>query len=97
MRVRVSKSNRAGKKYSAAIEGGPTIHFGAKGFQDFTLTGDEERKAAYLARHKVREDWTLGGVKSAGFWARWLLWNKPSLAESIADLNRRFTSLSVRS
>ena len=95
MRVRVSKSNRAGKKYMAAIEGGPTIHFGAKGYDDFTLTGDEERKAAYLARHKVNEDWTMGGVKSAGFWARWLLWNKPSLAESIADLNRRFKSLHV--
>ena len=97
MRVRVSKSNRAGKKYMAAIEGGPTIHFGAKGFQDFTLTGNEERKAAYLRRHRKNEDWTLQGVESAGFWARWLLWNKPSLAESIADLNRRFTSLSVRS
>ena len=95
MRVRVSKSNRAGKKYMAAIEGGPTIHFGAKGFQDFTLTGDEDRKAAYIARHRVREDWTLEGVKSAGFWSRWLLWNKPSLAESIADVNRRFKSLHV--
>ena len=95
MRVRVSKSNRTGKKLSAAIEGGPTIHFGAKGYDDFTLTGNEERKAAYLARHKVREDWTLGGVKSAGFWARWLLWNQPSLAQSIADINRRFKSLHV--
>ena len=81
----------------AAIEGGPTIHFGAKGYDDFTLTGNEERKAAYLRRHRKNEDWTLQGVESAGFWARWLLWNKPSLAESIADLNRRFTSLSVRS
>ena len=81
----------------AAIEDGPTVHFGATGYQDFTQHGDETRKASYLARHKAREDWTLQGVESAGFWARWILWNKTSLAASIADLNRRFTSLSVRS
>ena len=81
----------------AAIHDGPTIHFGATGYQDFTQHGDETRKASYLARHKAREDWTLQGVESAGFWARYVLWNKPSLAQSIADINRRFPSLSVRS
>ena len=95
MRVKISKSTRAGKKWMAAIEDGPTVHFGATGYQDFTQHGDEERKASYLARHKAREDWTLQGVESAGFWARWVLWNKPSLAESIADVNRRFKSLHV--
>ena len=79
----------------AAVENGPTVHFGATGYQDFTQHGDEERKASYLARHKAREDWTLAGAKTAGFYARWILWNKPSLAESIADINRRFKSLNV--
>ena len=79
----------------AAIVDGPTVHFGATGYQDFTQHGDEERKASYLARHKAREDWTLQGVESAGFWARYVLWNKPSLAQSIADINRRFKSLNV--
>ena len=96
MRVKISRSIRAGKKYMAAIEDGPTVHFGATGFQDFTQHGDEKRKASYLARHKKNEDWTLQGVESAGFWARWLLWNKPSIAQSIADINRRFSSLNVR-
>ena len=81
----------------AAIHDGPTVHFGATGYQDFTQHGDETRKASYLARHKAREDWTLQGVESAGFWARRILWNKPSLAQSIADINHRFSSLSVRS
>ena len=79
----------------AAIEDGPTVHFGATGYQDFTQHGDEERKASYLARHKTREDWTLEGAQTAGFYARWLLWNKPSVAANIAGLNRRFTSLHV--
>ena len=96
MRVTISKSTRAGKKLMAALEDKSTVHFGATGYQDFTQHGDEKRKASYLARHKKNEDWTLQGVESAGFWARWLLWNKPSIAQSIADINRRFSSLTVR-
>ena len=80
----------------AAIEGGATVHFGSAGYQDYTQHGDEERKASYLARHKAREDWTLQGVTSAGFWARWLLWNKHSLSASITDVNKRFGSLHVQ-
>ena len=96
MRVTISKSTRTGKKLMAALEDGPTVHFGAKGYQDYTQHGDKERKASYLARHEARETWTLQGVETAGFWARWLLWNKPSIAQSIADINRRFSSLTVR-
>ena len=79
----------------AAIEDGPTVHFGATGYQDYTQHGDEKRKAAYLSRHEARETWTLQGVESAGFWARWMLWNKRSLRASAADIQRRFTTLSV--
>ena len=79
----------------AAIEDGPTVHFGATGYQDYTQHGDETRKAAYLQRHEARETWTLQGVESAGFWARWMLWNKRSLRASAADIQRRFTTLSV--
>ena len=96
MRVKISKSTRRGKKYMAALEDGPTIHFGSAGYEDYTQHGDEKRKASYLARHEARETWTLQGVRSAGFWARWILWNKPSLSASIADVNKRFSSLSVR-
>ena len=67
MRVKISKSTRAGKKWMAAIEDGPTVHFGATGYQDFTQHGDEERKASYLARHNAREEWTLAGAETAGF------------------------------
>ena len=96
MQVKISKSTRRGKKYMAAIEGGPTVHFGAAGYEDYTQHGDEKRKASYLARHETRETWTLQGVKSAGFWARWILWNKRSLTASIADVNKRFGSLHVQ-
>ena len=94
MLVAIQKSSRTGKKYMAKV-GDKTVHFGATGYQDFTTSKDEKRKASYLARHKTSEDWTIDGVDTAGFWARWLLWNKPSLSASIADINKRFKSLSV--
>ena len=94
MQITIQKSSRAGKKYMAKV-GEKTVHFGATGYQDFTTSKDEKRKASYLARHKANEDWTLAGVDTAGFWARWLLWNKPSITGSIRDINQRFNSLSV--
>ena len=94
MQITVQKSTRAGKKYMARV-GDKTVHFGATGYQDFTTHGDEKRKASYLARHKTSENWTLDGVDTAGFWARWLLWNKATITASIRDINQRFTTLNV--
>ena len=95
MQITIQKSSRAGKKYIAKV-GEKTVHFGATGYQDFTTSKDEKRKASYLARHRTSEDWSLSGVGSAGFWARWLLWNQPSITASIRDINQRFKSLSVK-
>ena len=86
--MKLSKSTRAQKKYMVHV-GTLTVHFGAKGYPDFTTHKDEERKKLYLARHAKREDWTLGGAQTAGFWSRWLLWNRPTITESIRDINRR--------
>ena len=94
MQITIQKSSRAGKKYMAEVNN-KTVHFGATGYEDFTTSKDEKRKASYLARHKTSEVWALSGIDSAGFWARWLLWNKPSITASIRDINQRFTSLSV--
>ena len=94
MQITIQRSSRAGKKWMAKVNN-KTVHFGATGYEDFTTSKDEKRKASYLARHKTSEDWTLAGVDTAGFWARWLIWNKPSITASIRDISQRFTSLSV--
>ena len=84
--MNVTRSSRKDKKYMVNVNG-RVIHFGARGYDDYTVHNDERRKANYLARHK-HENWT--DKTTAGFWARWLLWNKPTLAESIKDVNNRF-------
>ena len=67
-----------------------TLHFGDNRYQDFTTHKDERRKESYLSRHARRENWTKQGINTAGFWSRWLLWNKPTLHRSIEDTERRF-------
>jgi len=88
----ISHSPSSTKKYKAVfrLDTGrtKTIHFGAKGYQDFTMHGDVRRKNFYIKRHAAREDFT--NPLTAGALSRWLLWNKPTLEESITDFRRRF-------
>ena len=60
---------------------------------DFTLHKDPERKARYIARHKSNEDWAKSGIKIAGFYAKHVLWNKPTLQASVNDLNHRYKNI----
>lgn len=69
---------------------GKTIHFGARGMSDYTKHKDASRKQRYMDRHARRESWSGSGIKSAGFWSKHLLWNKPSLTESIRSVENRF-------
>jgi hypothetical protein len=42
--VVLTKSKTKDKKYDAVIDGKKTVHVGAKGYSDFTVNKDEERK-----------------------------------------------------
>lgn len=72
-----------------------TVKFGAAGYGDYTLGTTDEQKASYIARHKTNEDWTKSGYFTAGFWSRWILWNKRTIDESIKDINQKFDNLKV--
>ncbi len=89
MRIQISTSTRADKKLMA-VANGKTVHFGQKGASDYTLHKDAARKDAYIARHASTENWTRSGMLTPGFLSKHLLWNKPTLAASIADLNKRY-------
>lgn len=84
----LEKSDNKQKKYK--ISNGKTINFGAKGYTDFTINKNPKKKSQYIARHKVRENWTKSGIDTAGFWAKHILWSKPSLSESIKSAEKRF-------
>lgn len=80
-------STRKDKKWMIQTPSGKTVHFGSKGYSDYTQHKDPKRKEAYIHRHQAREDWN--DPETAGFYARWLLWNKPTLSASIKDMIRR--------
>ena len=82
------KSDKPDKKYYIITNSGRKIYFGAAGMSDFTKHKDEARKQRYINRHS--ENWGKSGIDTAGFWSRWLLWNKPSIKESYDDIKRRF-------
>ena len=96
MGVVITKSKKPGKKYDARIDGTKTVSFGQKMASDHTKHKNTDRKEAYIARPKAREDWTKTGVKTAGWMGKHVLWNKPTLKESIDDINKRFENLSVK-
>jgi hypothetical protein len=84
-------SYRRAKKLDAVLQDGKrviVVSFGARGYEDYTTHRDDLRKGRYLARHEGAEDWT--DPRTPGFWARWVLWNKPTIAESVRDTVRRF-------
>jgi hypothetical protein len=87
--IALKKSTKPGKKWMVTVEG-KTIHFGAEGMSDYTIHKDRERMLRYTARHKARENWTKSGIKTAGFWSKWLLWNKTSFTASKNDIEKRF-------
>ena len=67
-----------------------TIHFGAFGYLSYETHKDHDRMKRYENRHRKRENWSKSGIKSAGFWSKWILWNKPSVIASIRDTEKRF-------
>jgi hypothetical protein len=93
--VSITKSTD-GKHKLTAVFSDPkkTVHFGAKGYDDFTIYWKESKelaetkKAAYLARHKVNEK--FNSPTTAGALSRWILWNRPTIGESIIDFKKRF-------
>jgi hypothetical protein len=89
---KIVPATTAKHKYTAIFDLGEgkqkKVHFGAKGYADFILTGDETKKASYLARHGATEEWTDPLRPST--LSRYILWNRKTLNESIKDFRHRF-------
>jgi hypothetical protein len=87
----LKKSKRDDKRFVLIMEElGHKHNFGLKGGKTFIDGRTEKERQNYIARHKVRENWNKSGIHTAGFWSRWILWNKPTLQESINDVEKRF-------
>jgi len=83
------KSPNADKKYRAVFSDGKKIDFGATGYTDYTLSGDKEKRARYLTRHRGNESWN--NPRSAGALSRWILWgDSTSIQQNLASFKSKF-------
>jgi hypothetical protein len=84
------KSDKPTKKYYIITNENKKVYFGQARASDFTIHKDEARKQRYINRHKNNEIWMKLGINTAGFWSRWLLWNKSTIKDSYEDIKRKF-------
>jgi len=89
--LKVTASKNKNKRYSAHFKDNgkiKVVSFGSPDHDNFTIHKDEKRKRAYLARHK--KDLQTNDPTRAGYLSYFLLWNKPTLRQSIRDFKQKF-------
>lgn len=85
--MNILKSNRLGKRFMVEIKG-KLIHFGSDVGSTYIDHKDKQKRENYIARHKVREDWSK---INAGSLSRFLLWgDSTSLDENIKQYKKKF-------
>ena len=92
-KMTIKKSNRSDKKLMALFEDekGRTkrVHFGAKGMDDYTLTGDKEQRRRYRERHE--KDLRTEDPRRAGYLSYYILWgDSKSRQKNILEYKKRF-------
>lgn len=90
--ISITESTNPKKKYTAVFEQDSgrkkTIHFGAKGYDDYTLKGDKEQRQRYRDRHD-KENWN--DPMTAGALARYILWgDSTNIKTNISSFKKRF-------
>lgn len=87
--VQLVKATDGVHKYVAIFKDGKRTSFGAKGMNDYTLTGDKEARERYRERHA--KDLDTGDPRRAGFLSRYILWgDSTSITANLAAYKRRF-------
>ena len=94
IQIVITPSTRKDKKFMAIIDDKKTIHFGQAGASDMTQHKNEERKNRYILRHQKNEQWD--DINTAGFWSRFILWEKPTLNEAVKNINNKFRNINVK-
>jgi hypothetical protein len=95
--MRLVRSPNPAKKYRAIFKDGSHTDFGSRGMNDYTLLCKkdrehaDERKRLYHQRHQ--KDLQTNDPRRAGYLSFYILWNKPTVRESVTDYKARFGDL----
>jgi hypothetical protein len=87
--ISLKPSTRPEKRFMITFsEPKKTIHFGAKNGSTYLDHKDKTKRKNYLARHKVREDWS---AVNAGSLSAELLWGSSTdINNNLNDYLRKF-------
>lgn len=88
----IQKSTRKGKRFMATFANGKTVHFGATAGRTYIDHQDKAKRSAYLARHKVNENWN--DPYSAGALSKFITWGESTdINKNIDDFRKRFGNI----
>ncbi len=90
-------------KFFIITADGHKVNFGSAKNKDYTIYyrdyGKEiadKKKKAYIARHsKLNEKWGRDGINTAGYYARWLLWEEPTIEASYKKIREKLLKWGV--
>jgi hypothetical protein len=87
----LSQSGRKNKRLKVVVRDyirKKTIHFGAKDGQTYIDHKNDEKRDNWIARHsEINTDWE--DPFTAGFWSRWVLWEKKSLSAALKNVVKK--------
>lgn len=87
--MEIYDSPRKMKRFMAVFADGDIIHFGSKNSKTYIDHGDDVKRANYIARHRVNEDWE--NPKTAGSLSRFITWgDSDDIHKNIRDFKKRF-------
>lgn len=75
------------KKLTAIFDDGKKITFGSKTSTTYAEGASDQKRDAYIKRHKVNENWN---AINPGSLSRYVLWEKRSISAGVEDFKRRF-------
>ena len=75
------------KKLTAIFDDGKKITFGSKTSNTYAEGASDQKRAAYIKRHSVNENFNKIGPASL---SRYVLWEKPSISAGVEEFKRRF-------
>ncbi len=75
------------KKLVAHFDTGKTIKFGSKSSNTYAEGASKEKQQAYLARHRVLENWSS---INPGSLSRFVLWSAPSIEQGVKNFKKKF-------
>jgi len=88
MRIEIAGARHPLKRLIAVFPDGKRVPFGQRGAHTYLDGASEEKRRAYIARHRVNEDWS--DPKKAGTLSRFILWEHRSLSKALFEYKRRF-------